>query len=80
MTQYRIDTHEFWGTNKTIYEVVMLADQYGNRVSSGNPSGMAVDGLVVLELLPHSPYSIHLIDMMTINYGTHQIRVREIAQ
>ena len=42
MTQYRIDTHEFWGTNKTIYEVVMLADQYGNRVSSGNPSGMAV--------------------------------------
>jgi len=44
MTQYRIDTHEFWGTNKTIYEVVMLADQYGNRVSSGNPSGMAVDG------------------------------------
>ena len=44
MTQYRVDTHEFWGTNKTIYEVVMLADQYGNRVSSGNPSGMAVDG------------------------------------
>ena len=43
MTQYRIDTHEFWGTNKTIYEVVMVADQFGNPVSSGNPSGMAVD-------------------------------------
>ena len=44
MTQFRIDSHEFWGTNKTIYEVMMIADQYGNVYSSGNPSGMAVDG------------------------------------
>lgn len=43
MTQFRVDTNEFWGTNKTIYEVVMVADQFGNPVSSGNPSGMAVD-------------------------------------
>lgn len=43
MTQFRVDTSEFWGTNKTIYEVVMIADQFGNPVSSGNPSGMAVD-------------------------------------
>lgn len=43
MTQFRVDTNEFWGTNKTIYEVVMIADQFGNPVSSGNPSGMAVD-------------------------------------
>lgn len=44
MTQFRIDSHEFWGANKTIYEVMMIADQYGNIYSSGNPSGMAVDG------------------------------------
>ena len=43
MTQFRVDTSEFWGTNKTIYEVVMVADQFGNPVSSGNPSRMAVD-------------------------------------
>ena len=30
--------------NKTLFEVVMVADQFGNPVTSGNPSGMAVDG------------------------------------
>jgi hypothetical protein len=43
MTQYRIDTHEFWGTNKTIYEVQLTSDMYGNVIPGGNPSGMAVD-------------------------------------
>ena len=43
MTQFRTDTNEFLGTNKTIYEVVMVADQFGNPISSGNPNGMAVD-------------------------------------
>jgi hypothetical protein len=43
MTQYRIDTHEFWGANKTIYEVNLTTDMYGNVIPGGNPSGMAVD-------------------------------------
>lgn len=30
--------------NKTLFEVVMVADQFGNPIFSGNPSGMAVDG------------------------------------
>ena len=30
--------------NKTLFEVVMVADQFGNPITSGNPSGMAVDG------------------------------------
>lgn len=29
--------------NKTLYEVVMVADQYGNPAFSGNPSGVAID-------------------------------------
>lgn len=43
MTQFRTDKHEFLNHNRSIYEVVMVADQYGNMSSSGNPSGMAVD-------------------------------------
>lgn len=43
MAQYRKDTHQFLGDNKTLFEVVMLADQYGNLVGPANPSGMAVD-------------------------------------
>jgi hypothetical protein len=35
MTQFRTDTNEFLGTNKTIYGVVMVADQFGNPISSG---------------------------------------------
>lgn len=44
MAQYRVDQHEYLPNGKTLFEVVMLADQYGNRISgSGNPTGMAVD-------------------------------------
>ena len=43
MAQYRKDTHQYLADGKTIYEVVMLADQYGNLVGPANPSGMSVD-------------------------------------
>ena len=43
MTQFRTDKSEFLNHNRSIYEVVMVADQYGNMSSSGNPNGMAVD-------------------------------------
>ena len=43
MAQFRKDTHQFLGDGKTIFETVMLADQYGNLVGAANPSGMAVD-------------------------------------
>lgn len=44
MALFRKDTHQFLGDGKTIFETVMLADQYGNIVGAANPSGMAVDG------------------------------------
>lgn len=43
MAQYRKDIHEYLKDGKTIFEVMMLADQYGNLVGPANPSGMAVD-------------------------------------
>jgi hypothetical protein len=43
MAQFRADKHHYLNNNDTIYEVVMLADQYGNRVGPANPSGVAVD-------------------------------------
>lgn len=43
MAQYRRDRHEYLLNGNTIFEVVMLADQYGNRIGPANPSGMAVD-------------------------------------
>ena len=43
MAQFRKDTHQFLGDGKTIFETVMLADQYGNIVGAANPTGMAVD-------------------------------------
>lgn len=43
MAQYRKDKHEYLADGKTIYETVMLADQYGNLVGAANPTGMAVD-------------------------------------
>ena len=43
MAQYRKDTHKYLPQETTIYEVVMLADQYGNLVGPANPSGTAVD-------------------------------------
>ena len=44
MAQFRKDTHQFLSDGRTIFETVMLADQYGNIVGAANPSGMAVDG------------------------------------
>ena len=44
MAQYRKDTHQYLPDGKTIFEVVMLADQYGNQIGPANPSGTAVDG------------------------------------
>ena len=43
MAQFRIDTHQYLPQEKTLFEVVMLADQYGNQVGPANPTGMAVD-------------------------------------
>lgn len=44
MAQYRKDTNQYLPTNKTIYEVMMLADVNGTPVYGANPTGMAVDG------------------------------------
>lgn len=43
MAQFRKDTHQYLPDGKTIFEVMMLADQYGNLVGPANPSGVAVD-------------------------------------
>lgn len=43
MAQWRKDKHEYLTDGKTIFETVMLADQFGNLVGAANPSGMAVD-------------------------------------
>jgi hypothetical protein len=43
MAQFRKDTHQYLPQETTIFEVVMLADQYGNLVGPANPSGVAVD-------------------------------------
>jgi hypothetical protein len=43
MAQFRKDTHKYLGDGTTIFEVMMLADQYGNLVGPANPSGMSVD-------------------------------------
>lgn len=43
MAQFRKDTHQYLPDGRTIFEVVMLADQYGNQVGSANPTGTAVD-------------------------------------
>lgn len=43
MAQYRRDRYEYLPNGNTIFEVVMLADQYGNPQTSGNPSGTSVD-------------------------------------
>jgi hypothetical protein len=43
MAQFRKDTHQYLNDGKTIFETVMLADQYGNLVGAANPTGMAVD-------------------------------------
>ena len=43
MAQFRIDSHTYLPQEKTLFEVVMLADQYGNQVGPANPTGVAVD-------------------------------------
>jgi hypothetical protein len=43
MAQFRKDTHQYLNDGRTIFETVMLADQYGDLVGAANPSGMAVD-------------------------------------
>jgi hypothetical protein len=43
MAQFRKDTNQYLNQEKTIFEVVMLADQYGSVIGPANPSGMAVD-------------------------------------
>lgn len=43
MAQFRKDSHTYLPQETTIFEVVMLADQYGNLVGPANPSGMSVD-------------------------------------
>lgn len=43
MAQYNKNIHDFLGNNKSLFETVMIADQYGNIVGAANPSGMSVD-------------------------------------
>lgn len=44
MAQWRIDKHQKVEQNsKTLYELMMLADENGNQVNGANPTGMAVD-------------------------------------
>ena len=43
MAQFRKDSHQYLNDGRTIFEVVMLADQYGNLVGPANPSGTSVD-------------------------------------
>ena len=43
MAQFNKNTHQYLGDSKTLFEVVMLADQYGNNIGPANPSGTAVD-------------------------------------
>lgn len=56
MAQFRKDTNRFLNDGKTIFEAVMLADQYGNIVGSGNPTGMAVDAFGRARI--SSPYTL----------------------
>ena len=42
MTQFSIQTNDFLNSNKSIYEVVMLADRYGQL--AGGTGGTSVDG------------------------------------
>jgi hypothetical protein len=43
MAQFDKTDHKYLKNNNTVYEVVMLADQYGNNIGPANPSGVAVD-------------------------------------
>lgn len=56
MAQFRIDSHTYLPQEKTLFEVVMLADQYGNQVGPANPTGMAVDAFGRARI--SQPYSL----------------------
>jgi len=43
MAQFNKNTNQYLDQAKTLFDVVMLADQYGNRLGPANPSGVAVD-------------------------------------
>lgn len=43
MAQYNKSNYQYLENNKTLFEVIMIADQYGNMIGPGNPSGVAVD-------------------------------------
>jgi hypothetical protein len=43
MAQYNKKNYSFLPNGTSLFEVVMLADQYGNLVGPANPSGVAVD-------------------------------------
>ena len=43
MAQFRIDTNKYLADSTTLFEVMQLADKYGNLIGGANPSGMAVD-------------------------------------
>lgn len=43
MAQYNKNTYEYLQNNKSLFEVVQIADQYGNMIGAANPSGVAVD-------------------------------------
>ena len=43
MAQFNKNTHQYLSNGTSLFEVVMLADQYGNVIGPANPSGVAVD-------------------------------------
>lgn len=43
MAQFNKNTFSYLNDSKSLFEVVQIADQYGNMVGAANPSGMAVD-------------------------------------
>lgn len=43
MAQFNTSNNAYLVSNKTLFEVVQIADQYGDLVGAANPSGMAVD-------------------------------------
>ena len=43
MAQFNKNTQQYLDQSKTLFDVVMLADQYGNRISAANPTGVATD-------------------------------------
>ena len=43
MAQYSKQKIDYLNDGRSLFEVVMIADQYGNLVGAANPSGMAVD-------------------------------------